>query len=83
MTNMKKLLTAAAALIVLSVPAQAGTVNDWLGYCNGNKGGSKDSQFTYCYAYTRAVADTAMLWAQLATARSAFRRKQPPTSSWQ
>jgi hypothetical protein len=59
---MKKLLTTVAALIALSAPAQAGTVNDWLGYCNGNKGGSKETQFTYCYAYTRAVADTAMTW---------------------
>jgi Rap1a immunity proteins len=64
-SKMKKLLTTAATLIALAVPtlpAQAGTVNDWLAYCNGNNKGSKDTQFTYCYAYTRAVADTAMTW---------------------
>jgi hypothetical protein len=73
---MKKLLTTAAVLAMLATAAQAAgdkpaktatppakgvTGQTWIDRCN-----SRENVWqSYCWAYTRAVADTAILWADM------------------
>jgi Rap1a immunity proteins len=71
---MKKLLTTAAILAMLVTAAQAGNSGKtapapkgvssqvWLDRCNSQE----NAWQAYCWAYTRAVADTAIFWADAA-----------------
>jgi Rap1a immunity proteins len=74
-TKMRRLLLATAAALALvanvaTTPAQAAgaqgvTANDWLDRCNSRDRAVQAMQHAYCWAYARAVADTARLWAEI------------------